>query len=210
MVMVISSWTAGSPETGGDTRLVVVTVRMQESHLSEHPGSAPSPGPEFREPPRAGRHHVFRVHHAPDALPRDQSFQIRALQGLDHVQRPGRHGLPVAAERFQIYAQAQLVHLAIAHARADIATWHLETSKPSLVQGLGPVGEEAVHADVLDPRGVPEEPRHRVDARMRATPKLRFRELGEEAVDQAAVEIVVARQEERDGVHGASATRRWP
>src|SRR6266851_5007603 len=188
MVMDISSWTADSPETGGDARLVVVTVRMQETHLGEHPGPAPSPRPEFREPLRAGRHHALREHHAPDALPRDQSFQIRALQGFDHGQRPGRHRLPVAAQRFQIDAKAQLVHLGIAHAGADIATWHLETSEPSLVQRLGAVGEKAVDSHVLDARGVPDKPGYRVDAGMRAAPKLRLRELGKEAVDQAAVE----------------------
>src|SRR6266850_4972277 len=201
MVMGISSWTADPPETGGDARLVVVTVRMQETHLGEHPGPAPSPGPEFREPLRAGRHHTLGEHHAPDVLPRHHRFQIRALQRFDHGKRPGRHRLPVATERFQIDAQAELVHLGIAHARADVATARAETLEPSLVQGLGPVGEKAVHSDVLDARGVPEKPRHRVDARIWGAPKLRLRELGEEAVDQAAVEIVVARQEERDGVH---------
>src|SRR5712691_3648139 len=204
MVMAVSSWTANSPEPGGDASLVIVTERMQETHLSEHPGAASPAGPELREPLGAGGHHALREHHAPDALPRDQSFQIRALQRLDHGQRPGRHRLPVAAQRFQIDAQAQLVHLGIAHAGADIATWHLETSEPSLVQRLGAVGEKAVDSHVLDARGMPEKPGYRVDAGMRAAPKLRLRELGKEAVDQAAVEIAVARQEECDGVHVAS------
>src|SRR5712692_299730 len=210
MVMVISSWTADSPEPGGDASLVVVTERMQESHLGEHPGAASPAGPELREPLRAGRHHALREHHAPDVLPRDQSFQIRALQGFDHGQRPGRHRLPVAAERIQIDAQAQLVHLGIAHAGADVATWHLETSEPSLVQGLGPIGEKAVHSDVLDARGVPEEPGHGVDPWLRPSAKLRLRELGKEAVDEPSMEITIAAQEESNGIHPLSAPRRWP
>src|SRR5712692_3393898 len=176
MVMAISSWTADAPEAGGDASLVIVTERMQETHLSEDPGAASPAGPELREPLRAGRHHALREHHAPDALPRDQSFQIRALQRLDHGQRPGRHRLPVAAKRFQIDAQAQLVHLGIAHARADIATTHAEALEPSLVQGLGPSGEKAVDSPGLDARGMPEKPGDRVDAGILSAPNLRLRE----------------------------------
>jgi hypothetical protein len=45
----------------------------------------------------------------------------------------------------------------------------LQAAEPLLlVEHLGPVGHEPVHAHVLDPRRVPDEPGERVDAGVRA------------------------------------------
>ena len=54
---------------------------------------------------------------------------------------------------------------------------------------------------LLDARRVPDEPRDRVDARMRPRAQLRLGELGEEPLDEAAVNVAIAAQEEPDRVH---------
>ena len=173
---------------------------MQERRLGERPGATASPGPELREPLGAGGDHALGEDDAPDSLARHRRLEIGTAECLDHHERPGRHRVQVAAQRLEVKARGELVHLGVAHAGTDVAPRHLEALEP-IPENLLPVGEKAVERDVFDARGVPEEPRDGVDARMRPRAELRVGEATEEAVHQPLVDLSVASQEEADGVH---------
>ena len=78
---------------------------------------------------------------------------------------------------------------------------HTPIMRAHVIRVNGVMHQKAVERDVFDARGVPEEPRDGVDARMRPRAELRLGEATEEAVHQPLVDLSVASQEEADGVH---------
>src|SRR2546426_49728 len=144
-----------------------MSVDVQERCLGQEPDAAPAAAPEVGEPRGLPRHRPLLERDAPDALHRDERFQILSAQRLDHGERPSRDRVPVAAKRVQIDGQAQLVHFGVVHPGAHVAPHELHPPEPFLVvEHLRPIGDEAVHAHVLDPRRVPEKPGDRVDSRI--------------------------------------------
>src|SRR2546425_8599758 len=181
-------------------------VDVQERCLGQDPDAAPAAAPEVGEPRGLRRHRTIVERDAPDALHRDERFQILTAQRLDHGERPSRDRVPVAAKRFQIDGQAQLVHFGVVHPGAHVAPHELHPPEPFLVvEHLRPIGDEAVHAHVLDPRRAPEEPGDRVDSRIWAAAHLVLGEPGEEILDEAAVKIPVTQEKEAEPIHGTLA-----
>lgn len=65
------------------------------------------------------------------------------------------------------------------------------------IEHLPSVGDEAVDADVLDSRSVPEKPRDRVHAGTRPPPNLRLGERLREVVEDPAVELAITSEGSR-------------
>ena len=136
-----------------------------------------------------------------DAVGGHDRLEIAPAQTLHDVRRPSGHGIPIAAERLEIDARAEIVHLGVAHARADVTARDAETSEPAVVEHLRAIHDEAVHPDVLDPRHVPEQPGHGIDAGLRPAAHLALRQPPDGGIGQHTVHLLVADQEEVDRVH---------
>src|SRR2546428_4933713 len=86
------------------------------------------------------------------------------------------HSAAVGARSGDVDSLVQLGYLLVGHAGADVRAPNAEPTRPGLAEHLPAVRDDAVHADVLGPRHVPEEPRERVHAFGRPEPHLVVRE----------------------------------
>src|SRR5262245_15943847 len=86
-----------SPHAADGPRLEVMTVRVEERRLCEHPRARPALRPKFREPLGAFRDAAFLVGDTPDAIRRHDDVEIFAGERVDDRERAIDHGIPIPA-----------------------------------------------------------------------------------------------------------------
>jgi hypothetical protein len=137
------------------------------------------------------------------ALGGDQRLEVEASQRGHRVERGASHGAAVVAKLLDVDRGTERVNLRVVHAGADITPGHTHALRPARFQDLRAVEDEAVHADVLDPHRVPDQPRDRVGPGHRAAAHLRVGQLGDQIVGDEGMHGLVAEQPEIDGFHWA-------
>src|SRR5262247_4719838 len=111
-----------SPHAADGPRLEVMTVRVQERRLCEHPCARPALRPEFREPLGALRDAAFLVRDTLDAIRRHNGVEVLATEHVGDRERALDHGIPIPAQASEIDRGAQRIDLRVRHAGPDIAT----------------------------------------------------------------------------------------
>src|SRR5262245_17063737 len=191
-----------SPHAADGPRLEVMTVRVQERRLPEHPRARPALRPEFREPLGPFRDAAFLVRNTPDAICRHNGVEMFAGERVDDRERAIDHGVPVPAEPCEIDRGAQRMDLRVGHAGTDIATRDAHARGPvAPVHDLPVVHDETIDAEILDARDMPDEP-----PGMRSSSELSLRKAAGELVPHRPVELLVANAKEVECIHARDST----